>query len=69
MKSVGENSLQLVHQVGSDAGATGAQRMTQSNGTAIHIKLGGIQFQGIGAGQGLGSKGLVDLESKSLSSA
>jgi len=56
-----ENSLQLVHQVTSDAGATGSQRMTKSNGTAIHIQLGGIQFQSIGAGQCLGGEGFVDL--------
>jgi len=56
-----ENSLQLVHQVTSYAGATGSQRMTQSNSTAIHVQLGGIQFQGIGAGQCLGGKGFVDL--------
>jgi len=55
------NLLQLVHKVTSDAGATGAQRMTKSNGTAIHIQLGGIQFQGIGAGQCLGGKGFIDL--------
>lgn len=34
--------LQLMHQVSCDARATGSQRMTQSNGTTIHIQLGGI---------------------------
>lgn len=57
-------TAELVDEVGRDAGAGGGERVTQRNGTSVHVQLPQVNPKLLLAGERLGRKGLVDLKGR-----